>query len=98
MEQHIQHGIAIYSDIGGIMNIFFGFEVDENISEDDKWNIIFVKRSNLLSRCDWTQLPDSGLSFLKRLEWQTYRDALRSIQDDFPTPDDVIFPPEPAEE
>ncbi len=63
-----------------------------------KWDVITRHVEQLLRVCDKTQLPDSGLSILKRLEWQTYRDALRSIQDDFINPDDVVFPTELAEE
>lgn len=62
-----------------------------------KWDAIKQLSNLLISNCNWTQLPDSGLSIIKQLEWQSYRDALRSIQDDFVNPDDVIFPTEPAE-
>ncbi len=61
---------------------------------------ILVKATiyKLLSDSEWTQLLDSDLSATKRIEWQSYRDTLRSIQDDFTNPDDVVFPTEPAEE
>ena len=62
------------------------------------WNAKINTANELLSKSTWTQLPDSELSMSKRLEWQAYRDNLRSIQDDFINPDDVIFPTEPAEE
>jgi len=67
-----------------------------NIPILNKWNLIEQYAKELFERSNWTQLPDSGLSISKRLEWQAYRDTLRSIQDDFPTPDDVILPTEPA--
>lgn len=63
-----------------------------------KWNVITRYAEQLLRACDKTQLADSGLSVLKRLEWKDYRDTLRSIQDDFTSPDDVVFPTEPTEE
>ena len=34
-------------------------------------------RDTLLSACDWTQLPD--VSFAKKSEWTTYRQALRDL-------------------
>lgn len=68
------------------------------LTDDDKWQIIRRYSEELKRYCDWTQLPDSGLSISKRLEWQAYRDALRSIQDDFSNPDDAIFPELPTEE
>lgn len=69
-----------------------------DISKSEKWYWIGAHVKRELSRCDWTQLPNSGLSISKRLEWQAYRDNLRSIQDDYPNPDDVVFPTEPTEE
>lgn len=36
-------------------------------------------RKVLLSNCDWTQLPDNGLSDAKRAEWAAYRQQLRDI-------------------
>lgn len=55
-----------------------------------------------LSASDKTQLPDSGLSISKRLEWQTYRDNLReimaSLDDATLLPENVVFPTEPVEE
>lgn len=68
------------------------------ITNGEKWHWINAHINRKLSDCDWTQLPDSGLSMLKRLEWQVYRDELRSIQDDFDNPDDVVLPEPPAEE
>lgn len=70
------------------------FEID--IQDKKAYLLEMVQKA--LSQSDWTQLPDSGLSMSKRLEWQAYRDDLRSIQDDFTNPDDVIFPTPPAEE
>lgn len=61
------------------------------------WEQIKAEASRMLNNSSWTQLPDSGLSIVKQLEWQAYRDDLRSIQDDFANPDDVIFPTPPAE-
>lgn len=67
-------------------------------SNDEKWGFILGETERRLQKSDKAQLADSGLSISKRLEWQAYRDTLRSIQDDFVNPDDVIFPEEPAEE
>lgn len=79
-------------------NIFVSpYNTWRDLSESDKWNNILSFSKTLLIKCDWTQLPDNGLSILKRLEWQGYRDSLRAIQDDFINPDDVIFPTEPTE-
>ncbi len=70
----------------------------KQFAELEKWKIISDYCDVLLIKSDHTQLPDSGLSISKRMEWQVYRENIRSIRDDFSTPDDVIFPTEPAEE
>ena len=36
-------------------------------------------RNHLLAECDWTVLPDNGLSTEKVTEWKTYRQALRDM-------------------
>ena len=36
-------------------------------------------RDSLLSRCDWTQSPDSPLTEEKKDEWATYRQILRDL-------------------
>lgn len=61
-------------------------ETAENIRE---------RRDELLSSCDWTQIPDSPLSDEDKTVWQTYRQELRDItgQSGFPT--DVTWPTEP---
>jgi hypothetical protein len=50
------------------------------------------KRDDLLAKCDYTQLFDSGLSETKVMEYKAYRQALRDItlQEGFPW--DVEFP------
>lgn len=77
----------------------FGTPDDPRIpTDEEKWTAIQRVASDLLKISDWTQLPDSGLSVLKQFEWQGYWDDLRSLQDDFQTPDSVVFPTQPAEE
>lgn len=43
------------------------------------WDKIKRKRNDLLARTDWTQLADNDLTDAKRLEWRTYRQALRDL-------------------
>ena len=40
---------------------------------------IRVKRNNLLSTSDWTQISDSPLSADKKQEWASYRQNLRDL-------------------
>jgi hypothetical protein len=55
---------------------------------------IRAKRNQLLSECDWTQLPDISLTEEQKTSWKQYRQALR----DMPTTCDVqnpIYPTKP---
>lgn len=65
---------------------------------EELWQAKLNQALDMLNKSAWTQLVDSGLTIQKRLDWQAYRDDLRSIRIDFINPDDVIFPEEPAEE
>ena len=38
-----------------------------------------IQRNNLLSKSDWTQVPDSPLSESIKTQWQTYRQQLRDM-------------------
>lgn len=44
---------------------------------DSEWIVVRNKRDQLLSDCDWTQLPDVPLATKK--VWAEYRQALRDI-------------------
>jgi len=56
-----------------------------------------IQRNDLLSKSDWTQVPDSPLSDSKKTEWQTYRQALRDMpsQEGF-DPLNPTYPTEPS--
>lgn len=43
---------------------------------DDQWTVVRAERNDLLSSCDWTQLPDAPVN---AQEWASYRQALRDI-------------------
>lgn len=81
------------AQIGGV-----GFELIDGIWEAPYsvavmgWDFIRSERNILLSRCDWTQLPDNQLSDAKKLEWANYRQALRDLPSSFDTPKAVVFP------
>ena len=63
------------------------------------WVLVREDRYNLLSKCDWTQLPDNGLSDSKKAEWATYRQSLRDLPTTYSSATDrsgVTFPSEPS--
>ena len=61
-------------------------------------------RNKKLAKCDWTQAPDSPLSYAKKKEWATYRQALRDLTKtvtpkflpNSPKIDESEFPTEPS--
>jgi len=53
------------------------------------------QRNALLTASDWTQANDSPLSNDKKIEWATYRTALRDLPSSSDWPD-VTFPEEPS--
>jgi len=72
---------AMTQDQRGMLNIILG-----------GWDAIKAMRNQLLSECDWTQLPDAVLTLEEKSAWSDYRQALRDIPQDYATPDDVVFP------
>jgi hypothetical protein len=61
-----------------------------------EWDIIRTKRNQLISNCDWTQLPDNTLSDEQRTAWKQYRQTLRDITNT-EDPFSVIWPKQPGE-
>ena len=62
---------------------------------DNILEILRNKRNALLKESDWTQLNDSPLSDTKKAEWQTYRQTLRDLPENYQDTDNidnVVFP------
>lgn len=58
-------------------------------------NLVRSKRNALLAASDWTQANDSPLANDKKVEWASYRTALRNLPSSSDWPD-VTFPTEPS--
>lgn len=58
-----------------------------------EWLVIRHRRNQLLTECDWTQLPDVPEE--TRLAWLPYRQALRDLTD-AASPADVVWPTMPG--
>lgn len=71
-------------------------EAADRVTAGPDWTDTRARRTALLSGCDWTQLPDAPLDEAQREAWGLYRTQLRTITDDFPTPDAVVWPEAPA--
>lgn len=56
----------------------FNFKKEEwEVSLEDVWASVRMKRDLLLKECDWTQLPDVPEE--TKYKWRMYRQALRDI-------------------
>lgn len=64
------------------------------------YRLLRLQRDSLLKQSDWTQFNDSPLTDAKKDEWKTYRQALRDIPVNQPTPtsglENITWPTEPS--
>ena len=65
-------------------------EIEANTQS--KWAKVRIQRDNLLSSCDWTQLPDVNIP--NKADWATYRQSLRDITDQT-DPYNIVWPTDP---
>lgn len=61
-------------------------------AEDDMF-VIRSERDRRIAETDWTQLPD--VPEATRTMWQTYRQALRDVPQNYTNVLDVVWPTEP---
>ena len=61
------------------------------------WDDIKKARDRLLYQCDWTQCADvqANMSESDKQKWVVFRQKLRDLTNDFPTPESVVFPDPP---
>ena len=55
-----------------------------------------IFRNELLTKCDWTQLPDAPLSDEKKQEWNEYRQKLRDLPSNTEDPKNPEWPTPPS--
>jgi len=53
------------------------------------------ERDELLTQCDWTQMPDSPLNSTIKQSWFDYRISLRDITEQSGFPTDITWPTAP---
>lgn len=63
------------------------------LNMEEAWRIVRQRRGEILSACDWTQLPD--VSDAQRSAWAAYRQLLRDITSQ-PDPLSIQWPNPPA--
>lgn len=64
--------------------------------DEDYWKRLRSDRNRLLAECDWTQAVDAPLTEQKKIEWQTYRTALRTLPDTTTDPRSPTWPQKPT--
>ena len=60
---------------------------------ETEWPLVRAKRDSLLSKSDWTQLPD--VPSATKEAWTTYRQSLRDITEQ-PDPFNIVWPTPPV--
>lgn len=69
-----------------------GIFSDPGISDDAKWVSLRMQRTYLLTRSDWTQLPDAPCD---QEAWAAYRQELRDLPQTYTDPKTVVWPTQP---
>lgn len=64
--------------VDGVVQELLETEIN-NLNSDKNLDEFRSDRNNLLAETDWTQVPDSPLSDVVRIQWQTYRQQLRDM-------------------
>ena len=54
------------------------------------------KRNKLLVDSDWTDLPNCSMNDAKKIEWATYRQALRDLPSNTSDPANPVWPIQPS--
>ena len=61
-----------------------------------QWKLKRAYRNYALAMCDWTQLPDNGLTEQQKNEWASYRQLLRDLPSTVNMPEELTFPQDPT--
>jgi len=74
-----------------------GWEVVDKTTEDIETEGAGARleRDELLTQCDWTQLPDSPLDSTTKASWAAYRTELRDVTEQSGFPTDITWPTAP---
>ena len=82
------------SESSGVVTIIKSAEWLEN-KNNEAWRKIRKERNQLLKDSDYIMFPDITITTEKKEEWETYRQALRDIPQDYDSPDEVVYPDKP---
>ncbi len=82
------------SESSGVVTIIKSAEWLEN-KNNEAWRKIRKERNQLLKDSDYIMVSDAPITAEKKEEWETYRQALRDIPQDYDSPDEVVYPDKP---
>ena len=82
------------SESGGVITIIKSAEWLEN-KTNEAWRKIRKQRNQLLKDSDYIMVSDAPITTEKKEEWETYRQVLRDIPQDYDSPDEVVYPDKP---
>ena len=82
------------SESGGVITIIKSAEWLEN-KNNEAWRKIRKERNQLLKDSDYIMVSDAPITTEKKEEWETYRQVLRDIPQDYDSPDEVVYPDKP---
>tara|TARA_B100001287_G_scaffold266510_1_gene260532 strand:- start:3616 stop:3906 length:291 start_codon:yes stop_codon:yes gene_type:complete len=72
----------------------FAEEMGPVPTTEDDMIVIRSERDRRIAETDWTQLPD--VPEATRTMWQTYRQALRDVPQNYTIVSDVVWPTKPS--
>ncbi len=61
------------------------------------WRAARLERGMLLRNSDWTAVTDTALSEAQQTAWETYRQELRDLPQDYDDAEDIVWPEAPSE-
>lgn len=76
-EDEWQQALSYRCKVENGKHVYVPFTEQEEL--DGKYASLRSKRDELLSKSDWTQMPDSPLDAAKKAEWAAYRQELRDL-------------------
>ena len=82
------------SESSGVVTIIKSAEWLEN-KTNEAWRKIREERNQLLKDSDYIMVSDAPITTEKKEEWETYRQVLRDIPQDYDSPDEVVYPDKP---
>jgi hypothetical protein len=96
-QYYIENGVAVKMPNKPIGFFVFDYNTKSWIPDVNEASAyVLLRRLDLLSTSDWTQIPNNPLTVEKQSEWAVYRKNLRDITTQSGFPLNVVWPVAPA--